>query len=238
MLDLELTVDYYDIEVDNTVGTFTAQQTLDACYTFGIESECGKIQRIGGDLTIAGSGIETYTTNLSYRTAEGIEVGVNFSVGLQDWGELRFATNLNHYLTNERQSSSVLPIIDCLGKYGNNCSPTPETTWNQRITWNLDDFTASLLWRHSSSVDMEDVQAAGSFEAFRSIDSYDYIDLFASYNFGENTKFTFGIDNVTDEEPPIVGGEAGSTAFNSGNTFPSSYSAIGRIYRAGVKFTF
>lgn len=238
LLDLELTVDYYDIQVDNTVGTFTTQQTLDACYTFGIESECGKIQRIGGDLTIAGSGIETYTTNLSYRTAEGIEVGINFNVGIENWGDVTFSTNLNHYLTNERQSSSVLPIIDCLGKYGNNCSPTPKTTWNQRVTWSLDDFTASLLWRHSSSVDMEEVQAAGSFEAFRSIDAYDYIDLFASYNFGEHTKFTFGIDNVTDEKPPIVGGEAGSTAFNSGNTFPSSYSAIGRIYRAGVRFTF
>ncbi|NMP33403.1 TonB-dependent receptor [Thalassotalea sp. M1531] len=238
LLDLELTVDYYDIEVDNTIGTFTAQQTMDACYTYGITSECEKINRIGGDLTIAGSGIETYTTNLSYRKAEGVEVGIHFAVGMEDWGEMRFATNLNHYMSNERQSSSVLPVIDCLGMYGNNCSPTPETTWNQRVTWNLDDFTMSLLWRHSSAVDMEEVQAAGSFEAFRSIDAYDYFDLFASYNLGEHTKLTFGIDNVTDEDAPVVGGEAGSTAFNSGNTFPSSYSPLGRIFKAGVKFTF
>ena len=236
--DLEVSVDYYDIEVDNTIGNFTAQQTMDACYTAGITSECEKIKRIGGDLTIAGSGIETYTTNLSYRQAEGVELGIFFGFGLNDWGELRFATNLNHYMTNERQSSDVLPVIDCLGKYGNNCSPTPETTWNQRVTWNLDDFTMSLLWRHSSSIDMEEVQAAGSFEAFRSIDAYDYFDLFASYNLGEHTKFTFGVDNITDEDAPVVGGEAGSTTFNSGNTFPSSYSPLGRIFKAGVKFTF
>ncbi|MFD2166446.1 TonB-dependent receptor domain-containing protein [Thalassotalea euphylliae] len=238
LLNLELSVDYYDIEVDNTIGTFTAQQTLDACYTFGVTSECEKIVRIGGDLTISGAGIQTYTTNLSYRRAEGLEIGLYFNVGMEDWGELNFATNVNHYLTNERQSSEVLPIIDCLGMYGNNCSPTPETTWNQRVSWNMDDLTVSLLWRHLSSIDMEEVQAEGSFEEFRSIDSYDYIDLFASYNLGENTKLTFGIDNITEEDPPVVGGEAGSTAFNSGNTFPSTYSALGRIFKASVKFTF
>ncbi|MCH2057836.1 MAG: TonB-dependent receptor [Thalassotalea sp.] len=238
LLNLEVTLDYYDIQVDNTIGEFTAQQTINACYQFGIATECEKIVRIGGDLTIAGSGIETYTTNLSYRTAEGIELGLYFDVGLEDMGELKFATNVNHYLTNERQSSEVLPIIDCLGKYGNNCSPTPETTWNQRVTWNLDDLTVSLLWRHTSAIDMEEEQAAGSFEAFRSIDSYDYFDLFASYNLGEHTKLTFGIDNITEEDPPVVGGEAGSTTFNSGNTFPSTYSPLGRIFRAGVKFTF
>ena len=46
------------------------------------------------------------------------------------------------------------------------------------------------------------------------------------------------VDNVLEKEPPVVGNEAGSTAFNSGNTFPSSYSALGRIFRAGVKVTF
>ena len=236
--DLEVSVDYYDIEVDNSIGEFTAQQTLDACYQFGIASECAKIRRIGGDLTIAGSGIETFTTNLSYRLAEGVEVGINFAIGLEDWGELRFNTDINHYMANERQSSEVLPVIDCLGAYGNNCSPTPETTWNQRITWDMDDFTVSMLWRHQSGIDMEPAQAAGSFEAFRSIDAYDYIDLFASYHLGEHTKLTFGVDNVTDEDPPVVGGEAGSTTFNSGNTFPSTYSPLGRIYKAGVRFTF
>lgn len=238
LLNLEVSVDYYDIEVDNTIGNFTAQQTLNACYQFGNTEECAKIKRIGGDLTIAGSGIETYTTNLSYRRAEGVELGIYFDVGLADMGELKFATNLNHYMTNERQSSSLLPIIDCLGMYGNNCSPTPKTTWNQRVTWNLDDFTMSLLWRHSSAIDMEEAQAAGSFDKFTSIDAYNYFDVFASYNLGEHTKLTFGVDNITEEEPPVVGGEAGSTAFNSGNTFPSSYSALGRIFRAGVKFTF
>jgi len=94
------------------------------------------------------------------------------------------------------------------------------------------------LWSHASAIDMETAQAAANFEAFRSIDSYDYVDLFASYAFNDNLSFTAGVDNVLEKEPPVVGNEACSTAFNSGNTFPSSYSALGRIFRAGVKVTF
>ena len=46
------------------------------------------------------------------------------------------------------------------------------------------------------------------------------------------------IANVTDEDPPILGNETGSTAFNSGNTFPSMFDTMGRVYNAAVKLSF
>jgi outer membrane receptor protein involved in Fe transport len=236
--DLTLTVDYYNIEVANTVGNFTAQQTIDACYVSGNTNECAKINRIGGDLTVAGSGIETFTTNLLYRQAEGIELALNFKVDLEDMGELKFDTSANHYLSNERQSSEELAVIDCLGAYGNNCSPTPETKLTQRVTWALEDLSASILWRYTSALEMEAEQAQGTFEAFTSIASYSYIDLYGSYTINDNINVTFGVDNVLNKDAPIVGNQAGSTTFNSGNTFPASYSVLGRIYKAGITLSF
>ena len=38
-----------------------------------------------------------------------------------------------------------------------------------------------------------------------------------------------------DKDPPVVGNDVGDTSSNSGNTFPSTYSPLGRIFRAGVK---
>jgi len=236
--NLTLTVDYYNIEVANTIGNFTAQQTMDACYVSGNTSECAKVHRIGGDLTVSGTGIETYTTNLLYRQAEGIELALNFKVDLEDMGELQFDTSANHYLANERQSSEELDVIDCLGTYGNNCSPTPTTKLTQRVTWALEDLTASILWRYTSGLDMEAEQAVGTYEAFTSIASYSYFDLYGSYTINDNINVTFGVDNVLDKDAPIVGNQAGSTTFNSGNTFPSSYSVLGRIYKAGVTVKF
>jgi iron complex outermembrane receptor protein len=230
--------DYYDIDIKDAIGEFSAQEVLDSCYVAGDTAQCAKIQRIGGDITIAGSGVELLTQNLNFRQAEGIEVGINFDVDLNDMGQLSFSTNINKYLTNERRSGPTSDIIDCNGFFGTDCSPTPDLRFIQRTTWSMDDFTVSALWRYSSAVDIENDQLDSVFEGFRVIDSYSYIDLFASYALNENFKFTVGIDNVFEEEPPVVGNGAGSTTFNGGNTFPSSYDVLGRVYKFGVKAQF
>lgn len=172
------------------------------------------------------------------RQAEGIEVNVDFSFDLGDMGELKFNANVNKYLTHKQQSSDQSAVIDCKGKFGTTCSPTSDVRWVQRTTWILNDLTVSAQWRHMSGVDIQTDQVNDTFEQFRSIDGYDYVDLFASYHFGEHTKFTFGIDNIFEKDAPVLGGEVGETAFNNGNTFPSTYDNLGRMYKFGVKFTF
>ena len=47
-----------------------------------------------------------------------------------------------------------------------------------------------------------------------------------------------GVDNVLDEDPPVIGNGAGTTPANSGNTFPSSYDTMGQIFTAGFNVTF
>jgi len=233
-----LTVDYYDIEVKGYISEFAPQEVLDGCYKGGDTVACSKIKRIGGDLTLAGAGVELFTTNLKSRKAEGVEVNVDFSFDLGEMGELSFNANVNKYLTHKQQSSDQATVIDCKGKFGTTCSPTADVRWVQRTTWSWNDLTVSAQWRHMSGVDIQSDQVEDTFEQFRSIDSYDYVDLFASYHYGDNTKFTFGVDNVFEKDAPVLGGEVGETAYNSGNTFPSTYDNLGRMYKVGVKFTF
>lgn len=236
--DFVLTLDYYDIDITDVIGEFSAQEILDSCYEQGITSECDKIHRVGGDLTIAGAGIDLFTTNLNYLQAEGIELGFSMSFDLDDLGSLAFSANINKYLTQESLSSDLVPVLDCKGYYGTSCDPISDLRWVQRSSWYLGDFTFSLLWRHIGSVDIEPAERSGTFEAFRSIDDYDYFDLYASYDLGEHYKFTLGIDNVLDEEPPILGNEAGDTSSNSGNTFPSNYDVLGTVYTLGFKIKY
>ncbi len=236
--DWSISVDYYDIDIEDVIGEFTVQQILDACYIAGVASECAKINRVGGDLTVSGSGIDQFTTNLSYQRVEGVEIAVNFAFDLNDWGELQFSAIVNKYLTQESKASDLAPVIDCLGTFGTQCDPAPELNWTQRTTWIWNDLTVSALWRHLDSVDIDDTVYDTTFAAFRTMDSVDYVDLVASYHYGDNLKFTLGVDNVFEEDPPVVGGEAGDTTFNNGNTFPSTYDVLGRIYKFGVKVEF
>ena len=233
-----LSFDYYDIQVDDYIGEFSPQEVLDSCYKGGDAVACSKIKRIGGDLTLSGAGVELFTTNLKSRVVEGLEINVDFSVDLGEMGQLAFNANVNKYLTHEQQSSNESALIDCKGKFGTTCSPTSDLRWVQRTTWSLDDITVSALWRHMSGVDIQSDQIASTFAQFQSIESYDYVDLYASYHYGDHTKFTFGIDNIFEKDSPVLGGEVGATSFNNGNTFPSTYDNLGRMYKMGVNFTF
>jgi iron complex outermembrane receptor protein len=192
----------------------------------------------GGDLTGSSAGVNLFTSNLKFLQAEGIEIGVNVAMDLEEYGEISFSANINKYLTQESQSSDNVPVIDCKGFYGTSCTPISDLRWVQRTTWSKDDLTVSLQWRHIDSVDVELPEASLRFEAFKSIESYDYFDLFASYNVTEWATITAGIDNMLAKDPPVLGNQIGATRANSGNTFPSQYDALGRIYKLGVNFQF
>jgi iron complex outermembrane recepter protein len=68
--------------------------------------------------------------------------------------------------------------------------------------------------------------------------AYDYFDLSTRIGLGENLTMTLTVANLFDKQPPILGNTIGTTQQNSGNTFPSTYDALGRSYRVGVRLRF
>ena len=152
---------------------------------------------------------------------------------------------------------------ECVGFYSANCggaggfppgSIQPKFQWSQRTTLSFDAFDVSLLWRHIDSVRQEPLDADpvnGSGPAFSGVSPvtgqtvnygyikpFDYFDLSARISVMENLSLTLTAQNIGNRKPPIVGSTIGTTAFNSGNTYPSTYDALGRRYAvtARVKF--
>ena len=129
--DFNLTVDYYDIDIKDIIGNFSAQEVLDSCYSQGLASECAKILRVGGDLTGSSAGVSLFTSNLKFLQAEGIEIAFNVGFDIGELGSLQFSGNINKYLTQESQSSDNVPVIDCKGFYGTSCTPISDLRWVQ-----------------------------------------------------------------------------------------------------------
>ena len=73
---------------------------------------------------------------------------------------------------------------------------------------------------------------------FRSIKAHHYFDFSTRFNVNENFDMTVTIQNMLDKDPPTVGGTVGSTTFNGGNTFPSTYDALGRRFAVGARVKF
>ena len=233
-----VTVDYYDIDITDVIGEFAAQEVLNNCYEQGNPAECAKINRIGSSLATTGAGINLFTTNLDYLRASGVDVSLQSDWDLEQYGELSVSLLATLQTKNESQSSSATPVTDCLGVFGNDCQPTPELRFNQRTTWKQGPYTASLLWRYFGEVDVQETQRDATFDGFETISEQHRFDLSGTYDVNEAIKLTVNIRNIFDEDPPIVGNQAGSTARNFGNTFPSAYETLGRLWTIGASATF
>ena len=70
------------------------------------------------------------------------------------------------------------------------------------------------------------------------IPSYDYFDLATRIGVGDHLTFTLTVANLFDKKPPLTGQDIGTTSFNSGNTFPSTFDALGRTYRVSARMRF
>jgi hypothetical protein len=233
-----ISLDYYDIDIEDYIDTPSGQEALDLCYVLQDPIACAGIVRIGGAFTETGTGVPAYYTNFTSFHAEGLDLIVNTTADIGRWGELGFALTAHKYLTNEFQTTAASAIVDCKGVYGTSCDPVPEFRSTFRINWFYDDYNASLLWRHIGAMDAQSNEAASLFSSFRSVSSNNYADLSVAYAFQDWARVSLLITNLMDEDPPILGNETGSTSFNSGNTFPSLFDTVGRMYSINVKFMF
>jgi iron complex outermembrane receptor protein len=162
-------------------------------------------------------------------------------------------------------AGGAFPVSDprgCVGLYSTNCgspgsagpssnpgSLQPEFTWNQRTTLTFGALDVSVLWRHIGKMAAEPgvVAFAGTIGSgalagedvdFGHIKAFNYFDLATRISVNDNVDFTLTVTNLFDKQPPIVGGTIGNTSFNSGNTYPSTYDALGRRYTVGARVKF
>lgn len=70
-------------------------------------------------------------------------------------------------------------------------------------------------------------------------DFVSYFELSASWDVNDIIQLYGGIDNLLDEEPPILDNpRSGDDVLNGGRTFPATYDVYGRTFFAGAKFRF
>jgi outer membrane receptor protein involved in Fe transport len=108
----------------------------------------------------------------------------------------------------------------------------------QRTNWESGPFSLGYQWRYQDEVSIEETQKSGTFPQFQSIEAYNYVDLFGSWAINDAYRLSASVKNVFEEEPPIIGNEAATTSANSGNTLPSNYDTLGRVFAVGLNVRF
>jgi len=247
---MSITLDWWNIEINDAISTPLVQDVVGGCYDvernpdYLVNDMCRLIERNVQTGTFNGResrGIGLLLSNNGFIQKTGIDLAVRFGHGLPGaLGRLQYALDLSKVTRDDFQAAPESVLRDCLGYYSTSCSPSHDLRSNLRATWLVSDFTATLAWRYFSALDIEPLAEVNRpyFPPYRHISAYSYFDLAASWNSPWNIKINASINNILDEKPPLIGGDIGKTAENSGNSYPQWYDALGRYYNIGISFKF
>ncbi|WP_428632002.1 TonB-dependent receptor domain-containing protein [Sphingopyxis sp.] len=257
---LTLSVDYYNIIINNALSTPTVGDILTKCFanltaTSATSTACTSIQRdpatggLDGDASTT-PGVPQPLTNSGRFATDGIDVSASWSTDLSDDIALSLSFAGNYTLNSKFRAEAGGFNRECTGYYSINCTSVgsilPKFSFNQRTTLAFGDVDVSLLWRHISGTKQEPFDAdttqfgtnGPAFPAFQKVKAFNWFDLTTRASVTENFDLTLSVINLLDKDPPTVGSNIGSTTFNSGNTYPSTYDALGRRYAVGARLKF
>ncbi|WP_226663144.1 TonB-dependent receptor domain-containing protein [Microbulbifer aggregans] len=216
--NLELAVDYFNIEIEDAISTIGASTKLTACAENGIF--CNDIQRLPNGALWQGQTVDNaglvfnQIGNNGILQREGFDLSGSYIFGLAD-GEVKTSIvstyMLKHY--NEPIPGDSESAYDCAGEINVACPmATPE--WRHVVSsrYSADNWSVGMRWRLIGASDFVH-QLTGeplgrTTDPFlssggRGVEAYSYVDLSAAIELGLGT-LTMGVNNVWDKEPPLV----------------------------------
>ena len=247
-----LTLDYFDIQIDNLISSIGAQNSLDACYEGGFATACGNIKRnANGQLWIGTGNVVDINTNIGGLKTSGLDVAANYNMDLADFGWDRAGTlgftmvgTWLNTLETDTGLGLARSVYDCAGYFANQCGvPNPEWRHRMRVDWGtpIEGLNVAGTWRYYGGSEIAVLGNDGSLgnspaaRLDREFDAINYFDLAATWQARDNVSVRMGVNNVFDTDPPLSY-SVGTTGNN--NTYPQLYNAMGRYVFFGVTANF
>jgi outer membrane receptor protein involved in Fe transport len=226
-----LTVDYYDIDLEDAVGQIQPIDALTSCYITNPVADNPLCQAVTRDPTtgfiLNGFPIDR---NLARIVQRGFDIGFAYArpiaIGVPG---ASLALSYQGAIVTEYtiQRNPVLPVVDCKGTYGFACSSDavslvqPDYQHRAALTFDSDPLLVQLGWRRIGKV------RDSALNATETIAAQDYFDFnLALRPWGKGIELVFGIDNLLDKQPPLP------TNAGTFNTYPGTYNVIGRTFGA------
>lgn len=234
--ELRLSLDWYWIEQQEAIADLAALDYVPWCFDGSVNPQFSPSQKFCSyfsrdPATGEIEGLQDLKRNFGTVEVSGIDVQVDWRVGL---GPGEIATNLvaSWMERFELSDTGGLPVTDEVGFVGGlfDGSAYPEWRLNLNVGYQWAGFDTNLQWRYLSGMHSR------VFPDTPRIDGYDVFDLYARYEFGAGLlaglTLRLGIENLTDEEPPLFPG------YVQANTDPSQYDVLGRRYFASLSYRF
>lgn len=239
-LGLNVALDYFNIQVESAIQSIEAQQTVDTCFAL-LDNGSAPCQSIVRDATGQIDFVRVALNNIGLLEVSGLDLQADYAIGLPgalaiggEGARVTLAAAASWLFERTEQVIGAAEQ-DCAGFIGGGC--TGQTTYG------VPDLKAALSATWSSGPASARAQVRwidgmtlfpGATSVVADADAVTYFDLSGNFVFGERFELYGGVDNVLDEQPPILGFSLGGDA----NTDVSIYDVLGRRYFLGLRTRF
>jgi outer membrane receptor protein involved in Fe transport len=233
--NFNFSIDYWNIEMEDRIGTISAELIVRQCAETGEAQYCNAITRSpSGDLWRGTDGfVRATNVNLAESTNTGIDANFNYKTEIGG-GELGISLTGTYYMTKEVTTVPGLEgtTYDCAGQINSNCFPQPEWRHSMNFTYSTGDWwSLGAKWRYLGSTDYDE---GNDVVLGDGLASTSYLDLNANFDVTESISVLLGMNNALDKEPQLVGGVLSL----NGNTMTGYEDALGRYVFGSVTFRF
>ncbi|TDI72938.1 MAG: TonB-dependent receptor [Bacteroidetes bacterium] len=241
---LNVTVDWYDIEVTDAVTTTTAEDVVNTCFaTLDANSAfCQSITRFQNGLI---DEVLAVASNFATVQVSGVDLSFDYTRELPDsWGigssGATFALRglMGWLFEREIQTIESAPVVDCAGFAGRGCSGfgarmVPDFGSKIDIRYLSGNFSTGLAARTIGEFDFVAGDIRGEPFGFKVPDET-YWDIDANYQFNDSIQLHVIFKNFTDNEPQLMGQQLqGDSGVDVG-----LYDVIGSRFTVGFRYLF
>jgi outer membrane receptor protein involved in Fe transport len=231
---LQLSLDWYDIEITDAISLTGSQAILDRCVDDpnGIDNQfCALVTRDDtGNIAL----LRNFPLNLNTFKTSGLDAEVDYTV---DFGDFTLGNRLVASYLDERVFflNSDDDVDDVTGELGD---PELELSYRGTLNWHDWEFFLEARWIDEMFIEEQELLFGSATNNDPNPDVSDntvadattYVDLGGSFSFDNGIRVGFTVDNVFDQDPPF--GLFG----NGGND--GIYDTIGRFYSLRASWEF
>ncbi len=227
-----LSVDWYDIKLEDAIATLTAQQIADECQA-GDQTLCARIEIDSAGLPVL---VNQSVLNVDAARVKGIDAEASYRTSINVFGggeSLGLRLFAGYQFENSRTNFGADPV-DSAGNY-----LFPELKITGSVRYARGPLSVFLQGRYISETNRENFWVEGVDIDDNSVDAVFYTDLNVTYDielFRGDWQVFGNVSNLLDEDPPVVANFANFGA--AANQTLGQFDRLGRRYTAGVRFRY
>ncbi|WP_406852123.1 TonB-dependent receptor [Brevundimonas sp. BH3] len=240
---LSVSADYYDISIEDGVGTYGRQVSVNRCYENTASYDpsspfCGGIQRFSGGASVGAlQFVNIRNLNLAEINIEGIDVKASYGFDLNelftgrsgDMGQFAASLSYSHLLDFDSTAFPGAAPQTFAGTVG---SPDHEAMLN--LLYSRGPLQVSMGVQYVGEADVgffsEDLESL--------LPSMTFVNAQLRYDVSERMSVYAGVDNLFDEYMFIAGTNGDIGQSTGWTTFPEVYDGLGRRFYGGFRFSF